>query len=73
MESAFGSWAGDPPCPEKSGRVMAVKHKRVADIDLPSNNRMSSDFGEPGINTERPWAELCDHAFYKVSLSHSLY
>ena len=66
MKSAFGTLLGR----EKSGRVMAVKHKRVPDIDLPSNNRMSSDFGELGINTERPLAKLCDHAFTKC---HSLY
>ena len=35
----WASWR--PGCLKKSGRVMAVKHKRVPDIDLPPNNRMS--------------------------------
>ena len=62
---------------EKSGRVMAVKHKRVPDIDLPPNNRMSYvavRFRRTGINTERPLAKLCDHAFSTATQQcHSLY
>ena len=71
-------WAWRPGWEEKkSGRVMAVKHKRVPDIDLPPNNRMSYvavRFRRTGINTERPLAKLCDHAFSTATQQcHSLY
>ena len=52
---------------EKSGRVMAVKHKRLCltltYLQIIECRSSTVRFRRTGINTERPLAKLCDHAF----------